>query len=167
MLPHGPLVKGLRHRPFTAVTRVRIPYGSFIRRHSQEVRQRTATPLPPVQIRVAPFVHNFHYAQVAELVDAQDLKSCGSNTVPVRFRPWASRKHGLFGHPSGSCFFWILGQSPVFSFIILSKTKLLSVSRKNSFNHYLAAILSLNLIPACHDTKRPSIHRLWHLESSI
>ena len=25
---HGPLVKWLRHRPFTAVTRVRIPYGS-------------------------------------------------------------------------------------------------------------------------------------------
>jgi hypothetical protein len=26
---YGPLVKRLRHRPFTAVTRVRIPYGSF------------------------------------------------------------------------------------------------------------------------------------------
>ncbi len=26
----GPLVKWLRHRPFTAVTRVRIPYGSLI-----------------------------------------------------------------------------------------------------------------------------------------
>ena len=26
----GPLVKWLRHRPFTAVTRVRIPYGSFL-----------------------------------------------------------------------------------------------------------------------------------------
>ncbi len=25
----GPLVKRLRHRPFTAVTRVRIPYGSL------------------------------------------------------------------------------------------------------------------------------------------
>src|SRR5699024_7016475 len=25
---YGPLVKWLRHRPFTAVTRVRIPYGS-------------------------------------------------------------------------------------------------------------------------------------------
>ena len=29
---HGPLVKGLRHRPFTAVTRVRIPHGSSFRR---------------------------------------------------------------------------------------------------------------------------------------
>jgi hypothetical protein len=27
---HGPLVKRLRHRPFTAVTRVRIPYGSYL-----------------------------------------------------------------------------------------------------------------------------------------
>ena len=27
---NGPLVKRLRHRPFTAVTRVRVPYGSFI-----------------------------------------------------------------------------------------------------------------------------------------
>ena len=27
---HGPLVKWLRHRPFTAVTRVRIPYGSLV-----------------------------------------------------------------------------------------------------------------------------------------
>ena len=26
---HGPLVKRLRHRPFTAVTRVRFPYGSL------------------------------------------------------------------------------------------------------------------------------------------
>ena len=26
-IPYGPLVKGLRHRLFTAVTRVRIPYG--------------------------------------------------------------------------------------------------------------------------------------------
>ena len=26
------------------------------------------------------------YAEVAEQADAQDLKSCGSDTVPVRFR---------------------------------------------------------------------------------
>ena len=29
-------------------------------------------------------------AGVAELADAQDLKSCCRNTVPVRFRLWAS-----------------------------------------------------------------------------
>ena len=29
---HGPLVKGLRHRLFTAVTRVRIPYGLWVYR---------------------------------------------------------------------------------------------------------------------------------------
>ena len=30
--PQGPLVKGLRHRLFTAVTRVRIPYGLWVYR---------------------------------------------------------------------------------------------------------------------------------------
>ena len=30
--------------------------------------------------------HTYLYADMAELVDAQDLKSCGSDTVPVRFR---------------------------------------------------------------------------------
>ena len=35
---HGPLVKWLRHRPFTAVTRVRIPYGSYNRRISSAGR---------------------------------------------------------------------------------------------------------------------------------
>ena len=49
-----------------------------VRRHSQVVRQRTANPLPPVRIWVSP------YAGVAELADAQDLKSCGGNT-PYRF----------------------------------------------------------------------------------
>ena len=32
------------------------------------------------------------YAGVAELADAQDLKSCRSNTVPVRFRSPALRE---------------------------------------------------------------------------
>ena len=35
---HGPLVKWLRHRPFTAVTRVRVPYGSPIWRLSSAGR---------------------------------------------------------------------------------------------------------------------------------
>ena len=36
--PRGPLVKRLRHRPFTAVTRVRVPYGSPIWRLSSAGR---------------------------------------------------------------------------------------------------------------------------------
>ena len=35
---HGPLVKWLRHRPFTAVTRVRVSYGSPIWRRSSAGR---------------------------------------------------------------------------------------------------------------------------------
>ena len=50
----GPLVKRLRHRPFTAVTGVRFSHGSLTWCHSQEVRHGTATPPPPVQIWVAP-----------------------------------------------------------------------------------------------------------------
>lgn len=33
-----------------------------------------------------------YYARVAELADAQDLKSCGGDIVPVRFRSPASKK---------------------------------------------------------------------------
>ena len=40
------------------------------------------------------FVDDF--ALVAELVDAADLKSVGSNPVPVRFRPSAPIKNGTF-----------------------------------------------------------------------
>ena len=32
------------------------------------------------------------YAEVAEQADAQDLKSCGSDTVPVRFRSSAPKE---------------------------------------------------------------------------
>ena len=43
-----------------------------------------------VRIHLHPFdlpsKSNFIFAGVAELADAQDLKSCCSNTVPVRFR---------------------------------------------------------------------------------
>ena len=54
MVQFGPLVKRLRHRPFTAVTGVRFSHGSLTWCHSQEVRHGTATPPPPVQIWVAP-----------------------------------------------------------------------------------------------------------------
>ena len=53
-------------------------------RHSQVVRQRSAKPLPPVRIRLPPpiiismiTIIYLRYAGVAELADAQDLKSCG------------------------------------------------------------------------------------------
>ena len=50
------------------------------------------------------------YAEVAEQADAQDLKSCGSDTVPVRFRSSAPNKlnstlitrGGAVGSSSGS-----------------------------------------------------------------
>ena len=47
-------------------------------RHSQVVRQRSAKPLSPVQIRLPPLVPkgaNCKYAGVAELADALDSKS--------------------------------------------------------------------------------------------
>ena len=52
----GPMVKRLRHRPFTAVTRVRISLGSLWRR-SQVVRHGSATPSPPVRIRSSPLMN--------------------------------------------------------------------------------------------------------------
>ena len=56
------------------------------------VRQQTATLLSSVRVRLEPPF----YAQVAKLVDAQDLKSCGPlKSVPVRFRPWAPFKKCL------------------------------------------------------------------------
>ncbi len=51
---YGSMVKRLRHRPFTAVTRVRFPLESLKWRDSQVVRPRSATPSSPVQIRLTP-----------------------------------------------------------------------------------------------------------------
>ena len=53
------MVKRLRHRPYTAVTRVQFPVESFfiyIWCHSQAVRQRSATPLSPVRFRLSPLM---------------------------------------------------------------------------------------------------------------
>ena len=48
-----------------------------------------------LQIASVVRIHLHPYAGVAELADAQDLKSCCSNTVPVRFRSPAVLKVGL------------------------------------------------------------------------
>ena len=47
-----------------------------------------SNPPPPIKFCSLNFVFSGRglYAGVAELADAQDLKSCRSNTVPVRFR---------------------------------------------------------------------------------
>ncbi len=43
---YGPLVKRLRHRPFTAVTRVRFPYGSLSWLLQLQLFYRQDTPEP-------------------------------------------------------------------------------------------------------------------------
>ena len=55
---YGPMVKWLRHRPFTAVTRVRVPVGSPLERESED--------------------SFFYLADVVELADTQDLGSCAT-----------------------------------------------------------------------------------------
>ena len=101
----GPLVKRLRHRPFTAVTRVRVPYGSLIGELAQlgehlPYKQRVGGSNPSfstililyilsgsssvvehhlakVGVAGSNPVFRSNIAGVAELADAQDLKSCG------------------------------------------------------------------------------------------
>ena len=77
----GPLVKWLRHRPFTAVTRVRIPYGSpFERRFSSAGRalalQARGQRFDPVNL------HHFKYfGKIAKRLNAADCKSAPSGSV--------------------------------------------------------------------------------------
>ena len=84
----GPLVKRSRHRPFTAVTGVRFPHGSPNGSLAQlgehlPYKQRVTGSSPVTSTCISFWCRN---AGVAELADAQDLKSCCSDTVPVRFR---------------------------------------------------------------------------------
>ena len=50
------------------------------------VMQRIANPSTPVRFRP---LASKNLAQVVELVDTQDLKSCALLGVPVQVRPWA------------------------------------------------------------------------------
>ena len=45
-----------------------------------------------LQIASVVRIHLHPHAAVAELADAQDLKSCGGDIVPVRFRSAAAKK---------------------------------------------------------------------------
>ena len=63
---------------------------------------------PPSKVRILLHPY-FSFAAVAEQADAQDLKSCGSDTVPVRFRSSAPitkfnliSRGGAVGSSSGS-----------------------------------------------------------------
>ena len=79
----------LERRPVTAEVAGSSPAGvvsneSYFWDHSSAGR---ASALQAEGHRFEPYwSHYNYYAGVAELADAQDLKSCCSNTVPVRFR---------------------------------------------------------------------------------
>src|SRR5690606_22670455 len=91
---YGPLVKWLRHRPFTAVTRVRIPYGSFffnIKNYFIIVLWRisSAGRAPALQAggrRFEPVILHHNYGRVAKWLNATDCKSVPSGSA-VRIRP--------------------------------------------------------------------------------
>ena len=81
----GPLVKWLRHRPFTAVTRVRIPYGSPLWRISSAGRA------PALQAGVGGSTVILHHIylkcrRVAKWLNAADCKSAPSGSA-VRICP--------------------------------------------------------------------------------
>ena len=54
---------------------------------AQQVEQLTFNQWVRRSSRLGVTIYLLIYAWVAEQVDAQDLKSCGSNTVRVRFPP--------------------------------------------------------------------------------
>ena len=73
MKERGPMVKRLRHRPFTAVTRVRISLGSFWW-HSQAVRRGSATPWSPVQIWLSPLRNHRNVVPFFVVKESEELK---------------------------------------------------------------------------------------------
>ena len=75
-------------------------------------RDRFANRYSPVRIRRRLFFEKF-IAWVVELVDTTDLKSVGSNTVPVRVRP---RVHDE--NPTLSGVFFVLHASCIINIVI-------------------------------------------------
>ena len=59
-----------------------------------------------------------HYAGVAELADAQDLKSCCRNTVPVRFPSESLRRYADVAQLAEQliCNQQVIGSSPIIGF---------------------------------------------------
>ncbi len=78
----GPLVKRLRHRPFTAVTRVRIPYGSFkLWRISSAGR---ASALQAEGRRFDPVILHSCIGSVAQSVEQRTENPCVGGSIPSR-----------------------------------------------------------------------------------
>ena len=89
---------------------VRVRSGSFVWKHTSCWDLSSAGRASALQAEGHRFEpYRSHEARVAELADAQDLKSCCSDTVPVRFRSRAR-----FKTASNPC------KSRVWSFFIMS-----------------------------------------------
>ena len=94
-LIYGPVVKRLRHRPFTAVTRVRFSSGSPQSTCNKQVLFSLVSLLKrnfynsKINIDFSETIYynsSVIFAGVMELADVLDSKSSGSDTVPVRPR---------------------------------------------------------------------------------
>ena len=79
----------LERRPVTAEVAVRVPLGSFWKFSSagrHHLPYNRGSQVRALYLRIGTGKPVPVMLNVAELADAQDLKSCCSDTVPVRFR---------------------------------------------------------------------------------
>ena len=95
---YGPLVKRLRHRPFTAVSRVRFPYGSYsfllnfaglaqlVEHLNRNQRVEGSTPLAGMYLVVRLIEKIILFGGVAKWLNAADCKSAPSGSA-VRICP--------------------------------------------------------------------------------